>query len=110
MLGSEIKVCKPPQNDLNVVSVIKMTFLYDAQYLVVLLRPKIEVKLLIQSADNWICMGKWPVPSGAIYFHHVVVLALVSGFFFNDRLLANSSVEYSEMTLSEGARAKEIRD
>ena len=36
-----------------------MTFLYDARYSVVLLRPKNEVKLLTQSAAKWICMGKW---------------------------------------------------
>ena len=37
-----------------------MTFLYDARYSVVLLRPKNEVKSLPQSAEKWICMGKWP--------------------------------------------------
>ena len=36
-----------------------MTFLYDAGYSVVLLRPKNEVKPLTQSAEKWICMGKW---------------------------------------------------
>ena len=45
-----------------------MTLLYDAQYSFVLLRPKIEVKLSTQSADKWICMGKWPVPNGGILF------------------------------------------
>ena len=38
-----------------------MSFLYDAWYPVVLLRPNIEVKLLTQSAAKWICMGKWTV-------------------------------------------------
>ena len=32
-----------------------MTFLYDAGYSVVLLRPKNEVKPLTQSAEKWIC-------------------------------------------------------
>ena len=45
-----------------------MTLLYDARYSFVLLRPKNEVKLLTQSAAKWICMGKWPVPGGAIHF------------------------------------------
>ena len=39
-----------------------------------------SVKLSTQSADKWICMGKWPVPGGGIYFHHIVVLARVPGF------------------------------
>ena len=46
MLGSEIKVCKTPQNDLKVVSVIDMTFLYDARYSIALLRQKYQVKPL----------------------------------------------------------------
>ena len=46
MLGSKIKVCKPSGNDLKIVSVIEMTFLYDAQYSVVLLRQTNEVKPL----------------------------------------------------------------
>ena len=45
MLGSKIEACKPSRNDLKIVSVIKMTFLYDARYSVVLLRQKNEVKL-----------------------------------------------------------------
>ena len=52
-------------------------------------------------------MGKWPVPSGAIYFHHVVVVRFVP-FFFNDRLLANSSVEYSEHTFFQETGAKKL--
>ena len=63
------------------VSVIEMTFLYDARYSIVLLSPKNEGKLLTQSAAKWVCMGKWPVPGGAIYFYHIVVLACVQGFF-----------------------------
>ena len=45
-----------------------MTFMYNARYLFVLLRPKNEVKISTQSADKWICMGKWHVPCGAILF------------------------------------------
>ena len=56
MLRSKNKECKPPRNDIKVVSVIEMTFLYDARYSVVLLRQKNEVKLLTQSAAKWICM------------------------------------------------------
>ena len=63
MLELKIKSCKPPRNDLKVVSAIEMTFLCDAQYLIVLLRPKNEVKILTQSAAKWICIGKWPVPN-----------------------------------------------
>ena len=55
-----------------------MTFLYDAGYSGVLLRPKNEVKLLTQSAGKSIRMGKWPVPSLAIFFHHVLVVRLIS--------------------------------
>ena len=36
-----------------------MTFLYGVRYSVVLLRPKNKVKLPTQSAEKWICMGKW---------------------------------------------------
>ena len=45
-----------------------MTPLYAAQYSFVLLRPKIEVKLSMQSADKWICMGKWAFEILAILF------------------------------------------
>ena len=44
MLGSKIEACKPPKNDLKVVSVIEMTFLYDARYSLVLLRQKVFPK------------------------------------------------------------------
>ena len=64
------------------VNVIKMTLLYDARYLFVLLRPKNEVKLSTQSAEKWICMEKWPVPGGAIYFHQVAVVSLIPEFIF----------------------------
>ena len=49
------------------VSVIDITFLYDAGYSFALLRQKNEVKPLTQTAENWICMGKWAVPSLAIF-------------------------------------------
>ena len=45
-----------------------MTFLCDAGYLVVLLRPKNEVKPLTKSTEMWICMRKWPVPISGILF------------------------------------------
>ena len=54
----EIEACKPPRNDLKVVSVIEMTLPYDAQYSFVLLKPKNEVKLSTQSADKLIGKGK----------------------------------------------------
>ena len=50
------------------VSVIEMTFLYDARYSIVLLRPKNEVKPLTQSAEKRICMGKWSFEILAILF------------------------------------------
>ena len=45
-----------------------MTLLYDAQYSFVPLRPKNEVKVSIQSADKWICMGKWAFKILADFF------------------------------------------
>ena len=45
-----------------------MSLLYAAQYSFVLLRPKVEVKLSTQSADKWICMGKWAFEILVIYF------------------------------------------
>ena len=83
-----------------------MTLPYDYWYSFVLLRPKNMIKLSIQSADKWICIGKWHVPSGRIYFHHVVVVHFVPRFFLNERLLANSSVGYSEKTFLEGSGTK----
>ena len=41
---------------------------------------KNEVKLQTQSAEKWIRIGKWAVPSGAIYFHRVVVVLFVPEF------------------------------
>jgi len=57
-----------------------MTFLYNARYSVVLLRPKNEVKSLPQSAEKWICMGKWPIPNWGDFIHHVLVVPRVPGF------------------------------
>ena len=57
-----------------------MTFQDDAGYSVVLLRPKTEVKPLPQSAEKWICMGKWAVPNWAEFIHHVLVVPRVPGF------------------------------
>ena len=45
-----------------------MTFLYDARYSIVLLRPKNRLKLLTQSAENRIYMGKWAFEILAILF------------------------------------------
>ena len=45
-----------------------MTFLYDARYSIVLLRPKNDLKLSTQSAAKWICMGKWAFEILAILF------------------------------------------
>ena len=61
-------------------SVIEMTFLYDARCSIVLLRPKNEVKLATQSAEKWNFMGKWVVPTGAIFIHEVVVIGFVTEF------------------------------
>ena len=58
-----------------------MTFLYDAGYSVVLLRPKNEVKLPTQSVEKWIYVGKWAAPSLADFFNHVVVFRFVPEFF-----------------------------
>ena len=66
-MGSKIEVCEPPRFDLKIDSVIEMTFLYDARYLVVLLRQK-KVQLLTQSAEKWICMGNWVFEILAILF------------------------------------------
>ena len=63
-----IEAAKPPRNDLKVVSVIEMTHLYGAVESFVLLRPKTRVKLLPQSVEKWICMGKWAFDILAIIF------------------------------------------
>ena len=67
--------------------VIEMTSLYDARYSVVLLRLKNEVKPLSQSAEKWICMGKWPVSSLAIFFRYVLVVRLTPDLFTLTRRL-----------------------
>ena len=43
----------------KVVSVIEMTHLYGARGSYHVLRPKITIKLLTQSAEKWSCMAKW---------------------------------------------------
>ena len=45
-----------------------MIFLYDTWFSVVLVRPKHKVKLPTQSADKWICMGKWAFEILADFF------------------------------------------
>ena len=45
-----------------------MTNLYGAKGSFVILRPKNKVKLLTQSAENRICMGKWAFEILVIYF------------------------------------------
>ena len=67
-LGQRLEHVNPEEMTQKTVSVIEMTFLYGAWYLVVLLRSKHEVKLLTQSVAKWICMGKLPVPTGGILF------------------------------------------
>ena len=44
-----------------------MALLYDARYSFVLLRPKNKVELSTQSAERWMCMEKWAVPSLAFF-------------------------------------------
>ena len=80
MLALAIRACKAPRNDLKVASVIGMTFLYDAGYSIVLLRPKHEVEPLSQSAEKLFCMGKLPVSSLAGFIHHVLVVPRAPGF------------------------------
>jgi len=70
-----------------------MTFLYDAQYSVVLLRPKNEVKLLTQSALDQVCMRKWPVPSLAELFLGLQKSPRRSDFFQEVRLLPMQSLK-----------------
>ena len=45
-----------------------MTHLYGAVGSFLLLRPKNRVKLLAQSAENWICMEKWTFEILAVLF------------------------------------------
>ena len=88
------------------VSVIELTLLYDARYSVVLLRPKSEVKLLTQSAEKSICMGKSAVPNWGELFHHVVVVGLEPELVHRTRLLPNCSVNVVLSRTDEGAGAK----
>ena len=57
-----------------------MTLLHGARHSFVLLRPTNIVKLSTQSADKWICMGKWAVSKGENFIHKVVVIGRVPGF------------------------------
>ena len=57
-----------------------MTLLYGARHSFVLLGLKNKVKLLPQSEEKWICMGKWAVPNWGNYFHHIVVVRFVPEF------------------------------
>ena len=86
-------------------SVIGMTFLYDARYSDVLLRPKNEVKLLTQSAEKPICMGKWAVPNRGELFHHVVVVGLEPELVHRTRLLPYCEVNVVLSRTDEGAGA-----
>ena len=45
-----------------------MTHMYGSRRSFRVLRPKITIELLTQSAEKWSCMGKWAVPCGAILF------------------------------------------
>ena len=83
-----------------------MTFLYDARYSIVLLRPKNEVKLLHQSAEKSICMGKWPVSNWGEFFRHVVVVGLELELANQTRLLPNCSADVVLSRTDEGAGAK----
>ena len=47
---------------------VKMSLVYGSWHSFVLLRPKNKVKLQTQSAEVWICMGKWSFEILAIYF------------------------------------------
>ena len=83
-----------------------MTFLYDAQYSVVLLRPKNDVNLLTQSAEKSICIRKLAVPNWGGLFHHVVVIALEPVLADRTCLLRNCSADVVLSRTDEGAGAK----
>ena len=91
------------------VSIIEMTLLHDARYSAVLLRPKDEVKPLTQSAEKWICMRKWPVPGGAIYFHQVVVVRLIPEFFFPTRTVYSFGKTNFDTERTRGAKTRKIQ-
>ena len=81
MLGSKIKACKLSRNDLKSGQRHRNDLSVWRSVLGCPSKTKNEVKPLTQSAAKWICMGKWPVPSGAIYFYQVVVVrdAIIGG-------------------------------
>ena len=71
MLVLKIEASKPPRFDLkscqrhrNGLSVCRSVCTYS----IVVLRPKNKIKLPTQSAEKWICMGKWAFENLAIYF------------------------------------------
>ena len=86
-------------------SVIGMTFMYDAGYSVVLLRPKNEVKPSTQSAEKWIYMGKWAVPNWSEFFRHVVVVGLERDLVHRTRRLPYCEVNVVLSRTDEGAGA-----
>ena len=59
MLVLEIEASKSPRINLKMVCIIQISPPHGARYPIALLRPKIKVKLSTQSAEIWICMGKW---------------------------------------------------
>ena len=73
--------------------------MYGAWYSLVLLRLKNKVNLLTQTAEKWICMGKWALLSGAVYF-------LKSEKIFSVRMLTNSREKrkYRESSLRGGEK------
>ena len=69
MLVLEIEASKPPRMNLKMVHIIKMPpFPHGARYPIAILSPKNKVKLSTQSAEIWICMGKWAFKMLRIYF------------------------------------------
>ena len=79
----------------KVAGVIEITYLHDAQYSFVLLRPKSEVKLLTQSAEKWMCMGNGLYQIGGIKFTPLSCPPVYRSFFPN----ANGSVVPEKLTL-----------
>ena len=92
------------------VRVIDMTFPYDARYSMVLPRPKHDLQLSTPSADTWICMGTWPVPTRGM-----LCLGLQDGprraDVFSGAALATDAVpEKNGARTEEGAGAKNKMD
>jgi len=75
----------------KVVGVIEMTYLYDARYSFVLLRPKNDSKFLTQSAAKWIC-GLYQI--GGSKFTPLSCSPVHRSFFSN----ANGSVFLGKLT------------